>query len=89
MTVLFTHPCFTNMRPCPFFMDGRCKFGADNCRYSHGHVVPFSKLKPYCEPNYRYTLLEMRERMRGERKGRKREIMRERKRNEREERHEW
>ena len=52
--VIFTHPMFISMKPCQFFMEGRCKFTDDKCRYSHGHIVPFSKLKPYQQPNYKY-----------------------------------
>jgi hypothetical protein len=50
--VMFTHPCFPSMKPCQFFMEGHCKFTDDACRYSHGHIVPFSELKPYNEPDH-------------------------------------
>ncbi|XP_019849943.1 PREDICTED: zinc finger CCCH-type with G patch domain-containing protein-like isoform X2 [Amphimedon queenslandica] len=52
VTVLFTNPCFNFMKVCPFFLEGRCKFTSENCRYSHGHVVSFSDLKPYYKPDY-------------------------------------
>lgn len=31
--VLFTNPTHKNMVPCPFYLDGNCRFDADKCRY--------------------------------------------------------
>ena len=53
--VLFTHPCFNSMKPCSYFLEGRCKFSETTCKYSHGHVVFFDQLKPFSEPDYRYV----------------------------------
>lgn len=50
--VLFTHPCFPAMKPCSFFLEGRCKFSAETCRASHGSVVRVSELRPYEEPDF-------------------------------------
>nr|XP_034824061.1 zinc finger CCCH-type with G patch domain-containing protein [Maniola hyperantus] len=50
--VLFTHPTHPEMLPCPFFLNGECKFSDDQCRYSHGAIVQLSNLKEAIEPNY-------------------------------------
>ncbi|XP_039765578.1 zinc finger CCCH-type with G patch domain-containing protein isoform X2 [Pararge aegeria] len=50
--VLFTHPTHQEMLPCPFFLNGECKFSDEQCRYSHGAVVQLSNLKEAIEPNY-------------------------------------
>ncbi|CAK1599726.1 unnamed protein product [Parnassius mnemosyne] len=50
--VLFTHPTHAEMLPCPFFLDGECKFSDEQCRYSHGALVKLSSLKEAIEPNY-------------------------------------
>ncbi|XP_047543405.1 zinc finger CCCH-type with G patch domain-containing protein isoform X1 [Vanessa atalanta] len=50
--VLFTHPTHAEMLPCPFYLNGDCKFSDDQCRYSHGAVVKLSDLKEAIEPNY-------------------------------------
>lgn len=51
--VLFTHPTYKAMKPCPFFLDGKCKFDSSTCKFSHGHVVLFSELLTYQEPDYK------------------------------------
>ncbi|XP_068628671.1 zinc finger CCCH-type with G patch domain-containing protein isoform X2 [Battus philenor] len=50
--ILFTHPTHAEMLPCPFFLDGECKFSDEQCRYSHGTIVHLSNLKEAIEPNY-------------------------------------
>ncbi|XP_013144280.1 PREDICTED: zinc finger CCCH-type with G patch domain-containing protein [Papilio polytes] len=50
--VLFTHPTHAEMLPCPFYLDGECKFSDEQCRYSHGALVQLSSLKEAIEPNY-------------------------------------
>ncbi|XP_045512852.1 zinc finger CCCH-type with G patch domain-containing protein isoform X3 [Pieris brassicae] len=50
--VLFTHPTHTEMLPCPYFLNGECKFDDEKCRYSHGAVVQLSSLKEAIEPHY-------------------------------------
>ena len=51
--VLFCNPTRTSMVPCPYFLDGKCKFGADECKYSHGHVVAVSELFEFKDPDHR------------------------------------
>lgn len=50
--VLFSQPLYASMLPCPYFMEGSCRYSGDLCKYSHGHLVPRSKLRPVQEPNY-------------------------------------
>ncbi|CAI8055899.1 Zinc finger CCCH-type with G patch domain-containing protein [Geodia barretti] len=50
--VLFTHPTYNAMKPCPFFLDGKCRFESSVCKFSHGTVVPFSQLLAYQDPDY-------------------------------------
>ncbi|XP_071821307.1 zinc finger CCCH-type with G patch domain-containing protein-like [Apostichopus japonicus] len=51
--VLFCNPTHQSMRPCPFFLDGKCKFDAETCRFSHGYVVSLSELAEFQEPDFR------------------------------------
>ncbi|GBN48890.1 Zinc finger CCCH-type with G patch domain-containing protein [Araneus ventricosus] len=50
--VMFCNPLCDQMKPCPFFLDGHCKFSDDKCRYSHGYGVKFSDLEEYILPDY-------------------------------------
>lgn len=51
--VLFTNPTHQEMLPCPYFLeDSNCKFSDEQCRYSHGEIVPFSSLREYKEPRF-------------------------------------
>lgn len=44
------------MKPCPFFLEGKCRFDEQSCKFSHGHVVPFSELRPFQDPDFRSVL---------------------------------
>ncbi|PRD23028.1 UNVERIFIED_CONTAM: zgpat [Trichonephila clavipes] len=50
--VMFCNPLSDQMKPCPYFLDGHCKFSDDKCRYSHGYGVKFSDLEEYTLPDY-------------------------------------
>ncbi|KAF8788299.1 Zinc finger CCCH-type with G patch like protein [Argiope bruennichi] len=50
--VMFCNPLCDQMKPCPFFLDGHCKFSDNKCRYSHGYGVKFSDLEEYILPDY-------------------------------------
>lgn len=50
--VMFCNPLSDRMKPCPYFLDGHCKFSDDKCRYSHGYDVRFSDLEEYVLPDY-------------------------------------
>ncbi|KAF4519228.1 hypothetical protein B566_EDAN009789 [Ephemera danica] len=38
--VVFVNPTQQAMRLCPYYLDGKCRFTDDKCRYSHGQLVP-------------------------------------------------
>ncbi|XP_067287173.1 zinc finger CCCH-type with G patch domain-containing protein [Pseudorasbora parva] len=46
--VLYLHPTNKSMKPCGFFLEGKCRF-MDNCRFSHGEVVCVSELRDFLE----------------------------------------
>ncbi|MCJ8737912.1 hypothetical protein PDJAM_G00029490 [Pangasius djambal] len=46
--VLYVHPTHKAMKPCSFFLEGKCRF-MDSCRYSHGEVVYVSELRDFLE----------------------------------------
>ncbi|XP_069676866.1 zinc finger CCCH-type with G patch domain-containing protein isoform X2 [Periplaneta americana] len=50
--VMFTNPTHQNMMPCPYYLEGECRFSDDHCRYSHGELVHLSSLKEYKEPDF-------------------------------------
>ncbi|KAK2584135.1 hypothetical protein KPH14_006569 [Odynerus spinipes] len=50
--VLFINPTHKEMLPCPYYLNGNCKFSDDQCHFSHGEVVPLSNLQEYKEPNF-------------------------------------
>ncbi|XP_012269744.2 zinc finger CCCH-type with G patch domain-containing protein isoform X1 [Athalia rosae] len=50
--VMFTNPTHKEMLPCPYFLDGNCKFSDDQCHYSHGEIVSLSSLQEYSEPDF-------------------------------------
>ncbi|KAG7208275.1 hypothetical protein KM043_014518 [Ampulex compressa] len=50
--VFFINPTHKEMLPCPYFLDGKCKFSDEVCRFSHGELVTLSSLQEYKEPNF-------------------------------------
>ncbi|KAJ8016434.1 hypothetical protein DPEC_G00007170 [Dallia pectoralis] len=44
--VLYVHPTQKSMKPCPFFLEDKCRF-PDNCRFSHGELVYVSELREF------------------------------------------
>ncbi|XP_062868552.1 zinc finger CCCH-type with G patch domain-containing protein [Trichomycterus rosablanca] len=46
--VLYLYPTHKSIKPCPFFLEGKCRF-MDSCRYSHGEVVCVSELREFLE----------------------------------------
>lgn len=46
--VFYIHPTHKSMKPCSFYLEGKCRF-MDNCRYSHGEVVCVSELRDFLE----------------------------------------
>ncbi|XP_071450225.1 zinc finger CCCH-type with G patch domain-containing protein [Hetaerina americana] len=50
--VIFVNPTHQEMLPCPYFLEGNCKFSDSKCRYSHGEVVQLSSLREFKEPDF-------------------------------------
>ncbi|KAM4891259.1 zinc finger CCCH-type with G patch domain-containing protein [Sylvia borin] len=48
--VLYLYPTHKSLKPCPFFLDDKCRF-KENCRFSHGQVVSMEELQPFQEPD--------------------------------------
>ncbi|EHH65160.1 Zinc finger and G patch domain-containing protein [Macaca fascicularis] len=48
--VLYLYPTHKSLKPCPFFLEGKCRF-KENCRFSHGQVVPLDELRPFQDPD--------------------------------------
>ncbi|XP_075427800.1 zinc finger CCCH-type with G patch domain-containing protein isoform X2 [Ascaphus truei] len=48
--VLYLYPTHKAMKPCPYFLDGKCRF-LESCRFSHGQVVSVDELQPFAEPD--------------------------------------
>uniref|UniRef100_A0A8C4QEK1 Zinc finger CCCH-type with G patch domain-containing protein n=2 Tax=Eptatretus burgeri TaxID=7764 RepID=A0A8C4QEK1_EPTBU len=48
--VLFLFPTDRSLKPCSFYLEGRCRF-AECCRFSHGVVVPCNQLREFEEPD--------------------------------------
>ncbi|XP_018429187.1 PREDICTED: zinc finger CCCH-type with G patch domain-containing protein [Nanorana parkeri] len=48
--VLYLYPTHKAMKPCPYFLDGKCLFN-ESCRFSHGQVVQVSELRVFEEPD--------------------------------------
>lgn len=46
--VLYVYPTQKSMKPCPFYLEDKCRF-LDNCRFSHGEVVYVSELRQFQE----------------------------------------
>lgn len=50
--VVFMHPTMKKMQPCPYFLEGSCKYATDKCHYSHGYIVKLDAVRDYKEPDY-------------------------------------
>ncbi|ELU06660.1 hypothetical protein CAPTEDRAFT_168702 [Capitella teleta] len=58
--VLFTHPTHRSMLPCPFYLEDKCKYSIDECRYSHGLSIKVSDLQEFLEPDLSTLKIESR-----------------------------
>lgn len=45
--VMFTNPTHKEMLPCPYYLDGECRFDDEKCRFSHGERVFLNSLRDY------------------------------------------
>lgn len=50
--VLFLNPTHKEILPCPYYLDGKCKFSDQDCRFSHGELIPLSSIQEYREPDF-------------------------------------
>ncbi|XP_063315555.1 zinc finger CCCH-type with G patch domain-containing protein [Pelobates fuscus] len=48
--VLYLYPTHKALKPCPYFLDGKCRFN-ESCRFSHGQVVPVDELRTFEDPD--------------------------------------
>ncbi|XP_022350526.1 zinc finger CCCH-type with G patch domain-containing protein isoform X1 [Enhydra lutris kenyoni] len=48
--VLYLYPTHKSLKPCPFFLEGKCRF-QEHCRFSHGQVVSVDELRPFQDPD--------------------------------------
>ncbi|XP_006873398.1 PREDICTED: zinc finger CCCH-type with G patch domain-containing protein isoform X2 [Chrysochloris asiatica] len=48
--VLYLYPTHKSLKPCPFFLEGKCRF-KESCRFSHGQVVAMDELRPFQDPD--------------------------------------
>ncbi|XP_071097176.1 zinc finger CCCH-type with G patch domain-containing protein-like [Haliotis cracherodii] len=55
VSVMFCNPTHMSMVPCRFFLDGRCRFSEEKCKYSHGHLVCIEDLQEYQDPDYSHV----------------------------------
>lgn len=58
VSVLFCNPTHEGMLPCEYHIEGKCKFSADQCRFSHGDSVKLEDLREYTEPKYSSLKME-------------------------------
>ncbi|XP_072014520.1 zinc finger CCCH-type with G patch domain-containing protein-like [Amphiura filiformis] len=56
--VLFCNPTTKAMLPCPYFLEDKCRFSQDECKWSHGHVVSLSDLNEFKEHDYSLLTIE-------------------------------
>ncbi|XP_031849475.1 zinc finger CCCH-type with G patch domain-containing protein [Nomia melanderi] len=50
--VFFLNPTHKEKLPCPYYLNGKCKFSDEDCRFSHGELVLLSSIKEYREPDF-------------------------------------
>lgn len=44
---VFMHPTTKKMQPCPYFLEGNCKYSDEKCHYSHGHIVRLDEVQDF------------------------------------------
>lgn len=52
LRVVFSHPTSKDMIPCPFYLDGKCRFHEDSCKFSHGEIVSLEDLTEFEDPDF-------------------------------------
>lgn len=49
---VFMHPTNKKMQPCPYYLEGNCKYSDDKCHYSHGYAVRLDEVQDLSDPDY-------------------------------------
>ncbi|EFX62843.1 hypothetical protein DAPPUDRAFT_336348, partial [Daphnia pulex] len=49
---VFMHPTTKKMQPCPYFLEGNCKYPDEKCHYSHGYTVRLDEVQDFSDPDY-------------------------------------
>ena len=44
---VFIHPTTKKMQPCPYFLEGNCKYPDEKCHYSHGYTVRLDEVQDF------------------------------------------
>lgn len=52
LRVFFANPTEKEMVPCPFYLEEKCSYGDEKCKFSHGYLVKFSQIREFREPNF-------------------------------------
>jgi len=52
VNVVFMHPTDKQMQPCPYYLEGKCKYSDEKCHFSHGYSVKLNEIRDYDEPDY-------------------------------------
>ncbi|XP_065563938.1 zinc finger CCCH-type with G patch domain-containing protein-like isoform X1 [Artemia franciscana] len=50
--IFYLMPTHESMKTCQYFLDGKCRFDEEECRFSHGEIVSLQDLRDYEEPNF-------------------------------------
>ncbi|XP_071802092.1 zinc finger CCCH-type with G patch domain-containing protein-like [Asterias amurensis] len=58
LRVLFCNPTSLSMKPCPYYLEGSCRFAIEDCRFSHGYIVKLSEIHSFKEPDFSLLKLE-------------------------------
>lgn len=52
VSVMFCNPICNAMKPCSFYLEGKCKFSDENCRFSHGEYINLPQVQEFLDPDY-------------------------------------
>nr|XP_002128291.3 zinc finger CCCH-type with G patch domain-containing protein-like isoform X1 [Ciona intestinalis] len=50
--VLFLNPTMASMMSCPYYLEDKCRYSNDDCKYSHGCYVSLYTLHPFHQPDF-------------------------------------
>ena len=45
VSAVFMHPTTKKMQPCPYYLEGTCKYSDEKCHYSHGYNVRLDEVQ--------------------------------------------